>query len=859
MRRPCPLLVVLFLLYPGFLIAQASDSLNVPQTFEERYDAYVTNLSPEKVYLHLDKDVYAIGDTIWFKGYVLNASALSSDPESRFIYVELTRMIVSKNLISGRYEEIPYMEKRVKIKQVGGVFQGYLPISDESNSGYAKIRAFTYWNLNKEPEYLFNKTISIINPVKDDYIKGLEKKKIRDDSFYEDIGSENPFHKIRRVETLDCQFFPESGRMLAGRPNRIGIKVIDNEGLGRQAEGIIYNQNNEEVTSFSTDEYGFGSVLLKPQSSGRIYRAVVEDLRGVKKKIDLPEVESEGVVISLLPKERMIEARMFVCGGINADSLRFLLADRNEIYYNEPLSRVMRVNLPVSGMASGINNAVVCDRNGNILAKRSFFVMPDTTVKADAMPSYYLSGSSKDSLTRRSPVRCSFKIGTKEGGNFSASVSDNLLSPCSNLGDNIISHFLLSSEIRGNIENPQRFFTDSIPLEKRMSDIDLLMLTQGWEYYDLPAILSGQYPMPKYGREYIQSIAGQVKRGFLRKKKATIVGFIAPKINFAAMGQIDKEGYFELKDINFPDSTTFLVSASNIAGNRHYRPEIYEDAFAPLTKMTFNKEKFTYSPKVAEIVTNNYYDAGGDLSYQLNPITVYGNKRSLPGISPLPLYEFRSDQIRQGRRLTPYKSYDVVSYLAESCPGLRLRQTQTARQVVCRTHSAVLNLFNMENQESLTWRPIIVYINGIREPSWEFIETIMMDEVEAVVYLRGIEAMPFAMGAQFGFGTSEDVAVVLLKVKDIVRSLWHVSQGKPLGWQKPKKYYIPQYATKGKDIIRKGADRRSSLYWNPSLKADKDGTIDFTFYTSDLLNGYTVTLEGVTFDGKLVSNKLIIE
>ena len=81
----------------------------------------------------------------------------------------------------------------------------------------------------------------------------------------------------------------------------------------------------------------------------------------------------------------------------------------------------------------------------------------------------------------------------------------------------------------------------------------------------------------------------------------------------------------------------------------------------------------------------------------------------------------------------------------------------------------------------------------------------------------------------------------------------------PLGWQKPKKYYIPQYATKGKDIIRKGADRRSSLYWNPSLKADKDGSIDFTFYTSDLLNGYTVTLEGVTSDGKLVSSKLKIE
>ena len=46
-------------------------------------------LSPEKVYLHTDKDTYFATDTIWISGYVENASYNSEFPESNYIYVEL--------------------------------------------------------------------------------------------------------------------------------------------------------------------------------------------------------------------------------------------------------------------------------------------------------------------------------------------------------------------------------------------------------------------------------------------------------------------------------------------------------------------------------------------------------------------------------------------------------------------------------------------------------------------------------------------------------------------------------------------------------------------------------------------------
>ena len=44
----------------------------------------------EKAYLHTDKPFYLIGDTIWVKGYLVDAQThKESDAQSRFLYIEL--------------------------------------------------------------------------------------------------------------------------------------------------------------------------------------------------------------------------------------------------------------------------------------------------------------------------------------------------------------------------------------------------------------------------------------------------------------------------------------------------------------------------------------------------------------------------------------------------------------------------------------------------------------------------------------------------------------------------------------------------------------------------------------------------
>lgn len=821
-------------------VSAAQDTLAVPKTLEERYEAFVKYLSPEKVYIHTDRDVYGIGDTIWFKGYIVNSSPLSDYPESKYIYVEVVGNTVAKN-IKDRFEDITYAMQRVKVKLRNNVLEGYLAIPEDANTGYATVRGYTYWNLNKDPEYVFRKEITIINPIKDNYVSELEKKKIRNDSAYEELGVENPFHLIKRVKTLDCAFLPESGRLLVGVSNRIGVKVIGSDGLGKQSDVEIFDHNNQPVASFSTDEYGFGSFRLSPVSGNENYYAKVKDNEGTAATAKLPAVEQDGVSISLTLGKDVIEASVSVCGKVKDSDLRFLLTGSSEIYCNMPLNGSARLNLPIEGMPSGINNAVVCDVSGNVLAKRPFFVMPDNL---DREVKIYVDD---DNIGKRENIGVEIDLGCAKGGSFSASVTDDFLTPVNTLNNNIISYMFLSSEIRGNVENPQRFFCDTIPLDKRMADLDLLLMTQGWEYYDLPAVLAGKYPMPQYGREYVQSVSGQVKTGLLKRKKDYTVFFVAPTINFAVAGTVAKDGYFELKDVDFPDSTRFIVSASNKYSTVRYRTVLFDDAFARFTKFVHQEKKVKYTPEVAKILTENYYSTGGDMSYQLNAITVYGRKRSIKGLSPFSNWEFRSDQIRDGKKLEPYQSYDMITYLAMTCPGLREKEV-----VIDGIPQKILVAAGRQGK-------VPVYINGMRMMNWWELNSLSVGDVEAVVYLRGGESAMYDYSGG-GYGNSNRIGgTVLVKTKPIVRMVWYITSGMPLGWQKPKSFYSPKYEIEGKDLIISGADKRPTLYWNPSLSASSDGHISFRFNSSDLLRGYTVTVEGITSGGEYVSRRFSIK
>ena len=86
-----------------------------------------------------------------------------------------------------------------------------------------------------------------------------------------------------------------------------------------------------------------------------------------------------------------------------------------------------------------------------------------------------------------------------------------------------------------------------------------------------------------------------------------------------------------------------------------------------------------------------------------------------------------SDQIRDGKKLEPYQSYDMITYLAMTCPGLREKEV-----VIDGIPQKILVAAGRQGK-------VPVYINGMRMMNWWELNSLSVGDVEAVVYLRGGE------------------------------------------------------------------------------------------------------------------------
>ncbi|MGM9775063.1 MAG: hypothetical protein ACI3Y2_07695, partial [Candidatus Egerieousia sp.] len=417
------------------------------------------------------------------------------------------------------------------------------------------------------------------------------------------------------------------------------------------------------------------------------------------------------------------------------------------------------------------------------------------------------------------------------------------------LENNILSYMMLGSEIRGYIENPQRYFDLSVPYAERVKDIDLLMLTQGWVYYDLQKILRGENHVPEFGREYIQSISGHVRMP--GKHKQSIISFVAPSINFSAMGQLDSTGYFELKDVSFPDSTLFLANAQSIRGKRTVVPYIDEDSFAPILDYYRRGDSTRSDGRLGQELMQRYYDIGGERIYQLDPVYVTATRRIKPvnNPSPIPNYMFKKWQLREGKVLEPYKNYDLVSYIYETFPGLRIGYTRDGERILlCRSMGAASRM-----RSATRWVPVPVYINGIMTFSPSELQYLMVSDVSAIAYVSGPDAAPFAfMAGREEVRGAVMIQTILNKTTGLPRN---VTKGYPLGWQKPAKFYSPAYDYGDQNKIPADMDRRSAVYWNPALNVSGDGKSSFGFFTSDGDSPYTVVIEGITADGDYIFKK----
>ena len=80
---------------------------------------------------------------------------------------------------------------------------------------------------------------------------------------------------------------------------------------------------------------------------------------------------------------------------------------------------------------------------------------------------------------------------------------------------------------------------------------------------------------------------------------------------------------------------------------------------------------------------------------------------------------------------------------------------------------------------------------------------------------------------------------------------YHTAQTIPLGYSLPVEFYSPKYETK-KAIESTTPDLRSTIYWKPDGATKPDGKTILDFYSADASTSYSIVLEGVSEEGRLI-------
>ncbi|MBQ8646039.1 MAG: hypothetical protein IJ476_06680 [Bacteroidales bacterium] len=844
-------------IYFAIILAQLilTGSISAQDKQKEMFNNYSKLLSPEKVYLHTDKDVYFATDTIWFSGYVENASYASEFDESNYIYVELITDQIYRDVASWKnfafYE--PSVAVRKKIKRIDNTFSGYIVVPEMNSTGRGIIRAYTYWMLNRPAEYMFYKELELTNPMKDRLVEEMRNKKVKNRTDYLRIGELMPQDSIREDKyknRYDVQFMPESGNYVIGKSATLYIKSINQGGTGAKVFGEIYNSKGDIIANYSTDTLGFGKAVIKSVHEG-ILKASVKDTSGHEDdKVELQKAVLRGVIIEggfemaqnygYSDIDRL-NFRITISDGLvsQTDDLHVMIHNNSEIYFNRNLKQLSEAySLQLKSLPAGIHSITVADMAGNVYAERAFLVLPDPERKKLELT------ADKTIYGKREQVTYKLKLpgNIADSSNvFSVSVYD--AGVVENIEQtNIESYMMLKSEVKGYIENIAWYFNDSIPLDARMLGADLLMQTQGWKYYDNEKILQGKSDTPYFGREYKQTLFGKVVNPFRLTKKAT-VSFVAPSINFSAMGQIDS-GYWVLKDVNFPEDTRFIISAIGKNGkSTSHTPILQDDYFAPMYKYPLKGEKVKYTPKYQKIVENIYFnkdDGEHAMAFELSPVVVTSQlitPKNSP--SPIPNFPIRRDWYRDTVAMKPYtRSYKLGEYIAETFPGVRYN---TGGSLIGPKLSPASGMSKPGRTGA-----VIVYLNGMsvmREEVWSILQ-MSLNEIESVIYVSGLSAAPYQT-----VQTAMDLypsPVLMVRTKPHVRTdqvPYNVSGGYPLGWQKPARFYSPKYDTP-ESKKSKEKDNRITLYWNPAVKLDENGEATISFYTSDSDSQYRIEVEG---------------
>lgn len=824
----------------------------------------------EKLYLHLDKPFYGAGEKIWFKGYLVNAITHQNNAQSNFIITELINR--SDSIV-----------ERKKIRRDSLGFHNAFTLPATLPAGDYYLRGYSNWMLNEDPDFFFSRNIKIGNSIDNTIVSSIEYQQ-EDDTHYtakikftsnvqavfenttikylylengkiknkgKKKTDENGWISIslpdlnspvaRRIEVefddpqyiykrtfhlpvftndFDVKFFPEGGALINIPHQNVAFKAQGADGFSKEIEGFLFNSKGDTLTNFRSEHNGMGIFTMNPVNN-ETYYVTVRTNDSITKRFDLPAIEPKGISIAMSHYKQEIRYEIQKTEATEWPQKLFLLAHtRGKLAILQPINPKRTFGkMNDSLFTEGITHFMLIDEQGNALSERLIFV-------PDHKPNQWQITTDQPTYGKREKVSLQITAKDSEGnpveGTFSVSITDRKSIQPDSLADNILSNLLLTSDLKGYVEDPAFYFLNQDA--RTLRSIDYLMMTHGWRRHKMENVL--RTPSLNF-TNYIekgQTISGRIMGFFGANVKKGPICVLAPKYNIIATTETDEKGQF-IVNTSFRDSTTFLVQARTKKGFAGVDILMDPPQYPVAThKAPYFNGATTFMEDYLMNTRDQYYMEGGMRVYNLKEVTVTA-KRERPSSKSIytggiNTYTVEEDRL-QGYGQT---AFDAASRL----PSVTI------------TNGSEIHIRN--NSE-----PAIIVIDDIvYEDASDILKDIQVSDMSSISLLRGADAVILGPRASGG--------AVVITLKDPRNLPARPAQGiityTPLGYSESVEFYHPTYDTPEKKNAQR-SDFRSTVYWNPELRLDAEGKATIEYYTPDSTAPEDIIIEGVDKNGKV--------
>lgn len=836
---------LLFLLSICGLLAVTARAENPPakvvfEQYMNQAQTFADNYPREKAYLHFDNTSYYVGDTIWFKAYVTLAEKQVFSSISRPLYVELV-------------DQAGHVTDKQIIKLSQGEGSGQFVLPQSMLSGYYEVRAYTRWMLAFSDSQYFSRTLPIYQLSHSDQLE-------RSISTYE----LSPSMEKRPEETrekLSLRFFPEGGQLVEGVTSQVAFKAESKNEGNLQLSGTLYTKEGQEITSFETLHDGMGAFEYTPSALPAIAKV---NFQGKKYEFTLPKALPSGYVLKVDNNAGAISVTVSCNAATPQDTLAVFISHQGrphayqliQCQANEPQQfTVLSRKLP-----AGVLQISLLNRAGNTLCDRFVFASPRAPLQISPK-------GLKEIYAPYAPIRCELQLNNAIGepmpGKLSVSIRDAVRSDYMEYDNNIFTDLLLTSDLKGYIHQPGYYFTESSL--RKQKELDILLMVHGWRKYDMTQQIGISPFTPLQLPESQLVLYGQVKSTILKNKLKDIALSVMVKRDAEIItGQTvtDENGHFSIPLEDFEGSMEAVIQTRKVGKERNKDASILIDRhFSPATRAYGYKElhpewgNITHWQQEAEKFDSLYMDS----------------IRRVDGLYLLDEVEIKSKRRRQSTNMaTKINEQSIDAYYDIRQAVDQLRDNGKVLTTIPEVMEKLNPLFYWDrSNDNCTYRqkPICYIMDNKILSSTEV--NMMLTEIDglaSIIISKGTGGIDDEIIQNSKMSDSNDIDVteldkysifylIPLPRHDVLNKHETAALGTRQtvmqGYTPALEYYSPAYIDK--ELYMDKADKRRTLYWNPTVQTDENGKAVIECYNNQYSTPLIIQAETMSNDGKIGS------